>query len=375
MKTKIIILLFTFFFPLGTFANDGEFFSEGSTIFPIKETVIELRKEILSLSRAETAGYARWVNVDIYFEFYNPEETKTITVGFVTPPWDDFQYHAGVHPDIKDFTVMVNSAPLEYKIEYLEHSTYSLNGKQDDREYFVYYFDAEFKKGLNIIQHSYSFRGGGSNVYGHDFQYQITTGKGWANSEITSFELNIDLGKGMHFFPETFWKDGKKIDWKIIGTGNVFPMTERLYDYGEDLRGPLVRLINVQSGYISFTAEHFKPDNDIIIGDYNPGKEMIYWSDSSNTDYGWDIYSTYISLMSSDYEKKNFEKLSKEDLVLLKNLMYARKGYVFEDEKLQEMFDSFKWYIPNSSLREDDMLFTKEEQMVLDRLKEIGEKK
>lgn len=375
MKTKIVILVITLFFPLGSFANDGEFFSAGSTLFPVKETSIELQKEILSLKKSG-GEYSKWMNVDVYFEFYNPSDAKTITVGFVTPPWDDFEYKEGVHPDIKNFTVIMNGEPLKYEIKYLDSSTFSFNKKGSDRKYFVFYFNAVFNEGVNVIQHSYLFKGGGSNTYGSDYQYQITTGKGWAGGEIKSFELNIDLGEGTHYLPATFWNDEKPVNWKIVGTGFIYPSTERLYEYGDEFKGPLVRMVNIQSGYITYSAKNFKPDNDIIVGDYHFRKEVSNWCDCEEKNLfeglDWTLY--YLS-SSESYNNDNREKISKEELNLIKEYIYARKGYVSDDRKVQDIFTKFLWYIPNYSLRKDDILFNEEEQKILDSIEKLEKEK
>ncbi|MBN8688506.1 MAG: hypothetical protein J0M10_15910 [Chitinophagales bacterium] len=51
----------------GALANDGSFYAAGNTLIPLKETIIQMKKEILSLDRK-----GDWMQVDIYFEFFNP---------------------------------------------------------------------------------------------------------------------------------------------------------------------------------------------------------------------------------------------------------------------------------------------------------------
>ena len=60
-------------------ANDGVFYSTGNTLIPMKETTIRLKKEILNLERK-----GDWMQVDIYFEFFNPGVERELTVGFVS---------------------------------------------------------------------------------------------------------------------------------------------------------------------------------------------------------------------------------------------------------------------------------------------------
>ncbi len=40
------------------------------------------------------------------------------------------------------------------------------------------------------------------------------------------------------------------------------------------------------------------------------------------------------------------QELSKADLMILRNLIFARHGYAFRDKKLRSYFDNFSWYMP-----------------------------
>ncbi|MBL0016272.1 MAG: hypothetical protein IPP17_07460 [Bacteroidetes bacterium] len=74
-------VLLALFVANGLFANDGVFYAQGNHLVPVKETVVQLKKEILKLKRI-----GDYMAVDVYFEFYNPGPEKTEIVGFVTPP-------------------------------------------------------------------------------------------------------------------------------------------------------------------------------------------------------------------------------------------------------------------------------------------------
>lgn len=58
-----------------------------------------------------------------------------------------------------------------------------------------------------------------------------------------------------------------------------------------------------------------------------------------------------LSYTSTDYiHKEDVSRLDKLQLILVKNGIYARKGYIFEDKQLQEFFYCMDWYVPNSKV-------------------------
>jgi hypothetical protein len=64
-----------------TNANDGSFCASGNQLIPIFETAISVKKEILTLKKI----HDKYIEVTVYYEFFNPKEDKNITVGFVKP--------------------------------------------------------------------------------------------------------------------------------------------------------------------------------------------------------------------------------------------------------------------------------------------------
>lgn len=57
--------------------------------------------------------------------------------------------------------------------------------------------------------------------------------------------------------------------------------------------------------------------------------------------------------------------LSKTELKLLRNLFYAKKGYIFQDPELEKYFSQFKWYHPTNK----EVAFTDLEQSAIERIK------
>ena len=163
------------------FANDGVYYTSGNQLIPITETQISVQKEILDITHQGNK-----MLVHVYYEFFNPGEEKTLLVGFeALPPsgaWgmSEEEYKKLTdHPFIQDFTVKINGQTLKYQVSHVDNNkeeNYYQNGKfkeltkqqelemgreMEFSEYipflFVYHFNATFKKGLNIVEHTYTF--------------------------------------------------------------------------------------------------------------------------------------------------------------------------------------------------------------------------
>ncbi|MGB3007537.1 MAG: hypothetical protein WBC06_13560, partial [Chitinophagaceae bacterium] len=144
---KKTILLFVILFVQEINANDGVFYALGNTLIPLKETSIRLKKEILNLERKGS-----WMQVDIYFEFFNPGAEKELTVGFVTPPgMGDLTDEEAKHPQIKDFMVLVDNKLLSYQVAKMKETGFKVDTKIANGYDFVYHFKVKFSKGITII--------------------------------------------------------------------------------------------------------------------------------------------------------------------------------------------------------------------------------
>ncbi len=376
----IILLIFTKF----TFANDGVFYAKGNTLMPLQETQVQLKKEVLKFYLIDY----QHAKVDVYFEFYNPNQAKTVTVGFVTPPADgDVTDEAAKFPFITNFTVNVNGKIIKSKTKLLKETTYTLEQKEDEDskdDYFVYYFPVTFKKGLNIIRHTYRYKGGNSVELSRDFDYQITTGKSWANKQIDDFELQIHLDNGIFAIPARFnknedttpqGKDKNLADWKIIGDGKIEETTRQWF--GEESQ--VVRMAHLNSGYLSFKAKNFKPDYDISFGEYNwaAGWANVWCN------YGQECFEpeslakvVHFFTVNPDWEitAADFKDFTKKELKYVRNYAYAVRGIYFIDKEIRDFYSQFFWYKPNKQLKLENLKLSKAENRFLLKLKKIEKK-
>ena len=377
---KVLLLVFCCFTALFAHANDGVFYAEGNHLIPITETDIRVQKEVLTLNREGNK-----IQVNVYYEFYNPTAAKEVLVGFEadgggTAPQDSFPQH----PCIENFKVVMNGESLNYTVTPVDRHFES--GRKVSYGYFkdghiegmpieqykkelaemeapeaisdyVYHFNAQFRPGLNIIQHTYDFDLSYEQVYtnkGYEgfadfFPYILTAANRWANHQIDDFTLIINMGDltSFHISPTFFESAGQ---WSFQGTGKYTVNTVR--------DGKEYSVFHVRQGGIKFHKENFHPDGDLRISNLFMGFDFS--ADNTSAD---NILSTvkskFFQLAISDYYLKEdrlettFDTYTPELRRILKNLPFAYRGYIFKDKSLQEYFESANWYIPDPDYRAD----------------------
>lgn len=241
---------------VGMQANDGVYFTSGNFLVPMQETDISVTKEILTI----TIGSDSFAHVDVYYEFWNKGQAKKLTMAFeATSSYNDMEplNRKGIHPHIKDFSVCMNDSLLDYRngvvavkvdndSRVLDFTPLDLNkwkgyGEVADsllpendvlynaelNEYtpfgYAYYFDAQFKPGLNTVHHTYSYRM--SYNVGQKFviPYWLTPAMRWANHQIDDFTLRITSdGSALDFClnADLF----RSAPFKAMGKSNIYPI-------------------------------------------------------------------------------------------------------------------------------------------------------
>jgi len=368
MKFIIFALLVTVLcavFPVS--ANDGVFYAQGNNLIPLQETRVELRKELLKFFVRDF----RFADVDVDFEFYNPDGERTLTVGFVTPPaFGDVGEEEQEHPRISDFTVLVNGEKLDFKIAKMEQTSFNAEALDVNGFDFVYYFNVKLKPGLNRVRHTYRFEGGGSVETFRDFYYQITTGKRWANKQMDDFELQLHMDEGIFNLPSRFVKGKGLADWKIVGDGVIKKNAERMFDFDEDS----IRMAHLNRGYFLFKAKNFRPDFDITISEFNWGTGWIGKMCKQGTkclpEDAAERYGFYMSREPGEYvEVSALKELTARELKMLRNFAFALRGYDFKSADLKSHYSKFFWYKPDPSLKAEDIALSEAEKAFIEKVR------
>ena len=372
MKKAFILLLLVLSF-IGAKANDGVFYAQGNHLIPITETDISVKKEILTIQRVD-----EHLEVTVYYEFFNPAKAKDLLVGFEASapyPYDEaYMQLFPEQPHMRNFKVVVNGEPLKYQIALVSAGVYDaeledwvgpeyyVNGKMQSwsrqqcedslkaHDYFdypfnfVYHFNAHFREGLNIVQHTYDYDLSSSVGEEYNFPYVLTAANRWANHRIDDFTLNIDMGERESFFMDQSFFSSVD-EWTIKGKGRVTPSGK-----WERQSEPM---FHVQRGSISFHKDNFHPD-----GELNISKPIVLYllpcgfAGCGATEILDLVRQTMCDLAPlKDNDLK--DELNADQRRIMKNIPFAYRGRVFKNEKLRRFFESTDWYVPDPDYVDD----------------------
>ncbi|MGB4770521.1 MAG: YARHG domain-containing protein [Chitinophagaceae bacterium] len=355
-------LIFFVLLSVEAFANDGAFYAAGNQLIPIHETSVSVKKEILSMKKMNN----EYVDVTVYYEFFNPGPEKTITVGFEagTPLGDvDGTPRNGQHPYIYDFTVMMNGGFLKYDIAYVNDSLYEEKGvvksrkleevlKSIDNENaidfgYVYHFKARFKAGLNVVRHTYRYKVSNSIETLYDVEYVLTAAKRWGNRQIDDFTLILDMGNFESFnLEKSFFADKK--DWLLTGIGKC---TDTLLTMPRIETGKLLRF-HIRNGMAVFQKKNFKPMGELRL---YAERFIVEGRDKNYLNFSIDYYREGYDETADPFLRKVY-----------RNLPFARRGYIFQSADLQSFFDKMDWYMPDPNYQPDvEMLDDREKKWIL----------
>lgn len=337
----------------------------GNHLIPINDKSISINKEYLSIkktSEIQGENYPMYYEVNIYYEFYNHGDEKNIIVGFeARSPVGDvdlFPIEKG-HPFMSGFTVEMNGSILDHEIAYVLDSTYynagvvrseryeKVIGDLKNNEglfsdfYYVYHFNAVFKKGINKIQHSYRFTPS-SYVYQQSiFNYVLTSINSWGNGIVEDFTMVIDNGDFSSFGIESGFFNNLN-DWFVAGIGNLNYLS---LNVDSELSSSDWLSANIRNGVLVYKKNNFKPHSDLHMVElqFSMGDLMSnYFMPENYSELGLSILP-----FSPLYDMHLHSPKNDFDLKILRNLPYARRGYIFKSPDLMAFFKKFEWYMPD----------------------------
>ncbi|MEM7163678.1 MAG: YARHG domain-containing protein [Bacteroidota bacterium] len=359
---RLILALLGLLLSLASFANDGVYLTNGSLIYPTKETKIALDKEVLSFTIKDERAY-----VDIQFEFNNPENVaRKLMVGFQAPTaGGDVSDDVSNSNQIDDFTIIQNGRILPYEVKAALCEDCELKEPEEfhfsqfENGIFVFLFEMTFEPGLNRITHSYSFPASRNVSFDQIYNYILRTGSKWASRKIKDLTINIDMGKNSFFFVHDIFGQGAK--WSHIGAGKV---TDKRFDYYDSDSCRMVRTLN---GYLQIQVADYQPTKNIEFGIVNNDSFVC-------------IPLDYEKLMSKEVVSLGHMQLessySASQLRLKRNTVYAQYGYAFKSADLRSYFSQFAWYMPDPNLKMEDIKLSEKEKNYIEkiRIKELSNK-
>lgn len=362
---KLLILFIITVFSLASYANDASFHMSGNQLIPIMETDISVKKEILTIKKISDDE----LRVTVYYEFMNPKNAKRLLVGFEAASPD--RGRNGVapqndwHPYITNFTVEMNNLKLPHKITLVADSLYLKNNeiasltkqeaieaesqwKESDDETrfnYVYYFDANFKPGINTVKHTYTFNLTGGIHYNYAFYYILTAAMRWGNKQIDDFTLIVDMGDYQDFCIDNA-PFGNNVKWALNGTGKIVNKASYPFvPYPNEAGNDRTRFF-IKKGIVEYKALNFRPKDELFLfsSRYYPYEDV--------TESPFMIYDFWGDIDDISAAKKR----------LLRNLPFACRGYIFKTPEIQNYYSKQLWYVPDASYKATMESLTQKEQ-------------
>lgn len=367
MKRRYQLLCATLLIGLASIvsANDSAYYMSGDQLIPLQQTDIAIKKEVLNITRTEIDKFdssSRFI-VDVDYTFYNPGKAKNIIVGFeADAPSQGLGDSSKLrHPFMKNFSVELNNQKLPYQVAITEHKKALKKGnmrgisgkranilveKMEGRSpyKYVYYFNAPFKSGINRLKHRYQFDSASSVATKSELSYVLTAANRWENQQIEDFTLNIYWGNSFNLLlKNTFFNNLK--DWTSNGT---LMIEGKKMDYAKK-RGT----VEITNDYLAFESTGdtltFKKKN------FHPMGELYLFvprNDSYKHNYDGDRLNYHYCLkdLSLSYDEllANCSNLNTFEQKILRNLPFAKRGYVFHDKEVQAYYEGYQnWYQPN----------------------------
>jgi hypothetical protein len=267
--------------------------------------------------------------------------------------------------------VALNGGSVPFKVAIVSDSLYFRNGKfksksvaeavKESKEndyvdfFYVYHFRALFKKGMNIIQHTYIVDLSNSIVDNYSLDYVLTAAKRWANRQIDDFTLQIDMGAFQDLsIPCTFFSNAS--EWTIGEKGKgIDQKADRRDKTATDTSEFFIR-----TGMLVFQKKNFKPAGELFMHSLS----AYYYYDAKHPDEDRENFNSRhqslpFSLDMQDAIKPPANDLSKR---ILRNLPFARRGYPFAAPELRSYYEHQKWYLPDSTYKPIASELTKKEQ-------------
>lgn len=374
-------------------ANDGVFSINGNQLVPLQETQIELKKEILTIKKVDE----EFVEITVDFTFFNPGKPKTETVGFVYRNEKERMSDTPADVYFKDFATWVNDVAKSHKTQTLDKKAYKLAHESPDYKlYNVHYFPVSFAKGETKILHKYKLIPSSMVGTTMDLTYILTTGARWANKQIDDFTLHIDLGENALYSINTDL-DSEPMQWSSLSPSEykknpslalqVGRNTEMYKDIsmGTGTTGTNRMSFSQAAQPITFKKKNFKPQSEMSLSIEDRG---VFghedWATAfPNLDKDFAIlykdlgkggmnnsFTSYYRIKGVS-TKKALSKLSEKQLKFIRNLPYARRGYIFKDPDLNNAYGELHWYIPRKNVQVN---LSKEEQEYIRMVKSLSEK-
>jgi len=292
-----------------SYANDSNLGSRGGNVFPFNSNHVKMVSENIEVIFLE--DYAQVICEFIFENLTDSEEH--VTMGFPKYSWHSAS--SDVEP-ISNFRTSINNMPE--KVKEASQITKNVRYEEEVKKWYVWNYVFKPKERIKVVN-TYNSKYGYYGFRTSGFSYIIGTGKTW--------EGKIGSGHFSFKFAPTFLKHN---------------------------------IINVSQGD-SISCEI--SDDEIVckFNEYEPEENEYFNIEFIDVD----------KLFHAD--ESFFKLLSKENLRLLRNEFFARKGYLFNDENLLTYFSRAAWYQPKYGIKE--IILTDKEKELIEIIKRVEARK
>ncbi|MBB6481512.1 YARHG domain-containing protein [Spirochaeta isovalerica] len=308
MKKLLVLILFILGFSI--YANDTAVEGAGGALhITTTDPGISIENEIITIML-----YPRYYHISVRYDFLNHGDRKVLETGF-----PEYKYGTGTTTKIRDFSMIYDNGeiiPAEYipssqKIKYMTVLGW-------------YKKNIEFEeKIITTVQLEYEADYG---IYGffESVEYLVGTGRTWADP-IKSLTVRVINNSGKWI---------RDLDIEKVP-----------YDY-----------LYISNGIYEVTLKDYEPELEDLIN--------LTLSNTPLYEFGiggyWGYPNDYFSLKDEKVSDKSLRFRDRNQLRIMRNAIFAFRGYTFKSQYLQDFFEKSDWYQPNPEFSET--VFTDQEK-------------
>ncbi|SEP83828.1 YARHG domain-containing protein [Flavobacterium urocaniciphilum] len=261
-----------------------------------------------------------------------------------------------------NLTITAKADLLGYWVgEFIDDSDYDVNEDEEINEDF-YGIDYEYRKKITFSIDKIK----GDEITGHSVvSGNIQKFKGKLSETPYEFSINVKE-PGNEKSDGQFALTIKKQDTLLNGKWEAFKkdqikvnkrklsLKKRIFEYDPNAK--------IEDRYVDFhksTIKKVEYDSEDSVG--NPIKES--YDDEQFYTTTDTIY--HINPSTEILKKELVENLSKGDVFVLRNLIFARHGFAFRDQTLRSFFDYHSWYMPVYSDVTKDLTYIEKKNIAL----------
>jgi hypothetical protein len=368
MKKMFLFIFISF--SVSVFANDGGVAMIGGTLVPMNITTVSMDYERLYITLKKD-----YFEIEAYIELNNHENKKI-------NPLLGFEFHEGWIMNsnrfwesykFNQFILQVNgeAQKFEYKVRD-ENTRYPIH---------TLVYNPGLNPGKNIVYHKFKMPYGFGSSQG-SVGYILETSSRWKDGKIKNLEVFIRT----EFNTTIQFEEQHSANYEVKNNISSFDTIgqSKLYNkFSHDIGGGHGISENeyyslTQNGYLYKNLRNFIPDKNIgfqVLDWYSIGQYGMTFDNELTTIHDWTRYMEsntrsgrwYFTRGDENWipSERMLEEYSIEELRLLRNALYAIRGYVFNDNNLNVYFNKQYWYFPNPNIEINQIILSKEEQRIL----------